>query len=753
MLALIKKINARRSITVAVFVFCLLFTSIFIFKGNTHAFTVNYNPSNLIDNGTLLNNSAMSEGAIQIFLTNVGSGLASVQDVEACDSTIAPYYTHCSQTISAAQIIYDAAQAYGVNPEAILATLQKEQSLVTQPAPPPSDSTAVASYQAALNCAMGYNSCNDYVGFFTQVDNGAWTLVYNTEAAMQVANWMGWLPATNYRCSKAGYIDNGTVQVYSTGLYPGNTVTFDDPGGTAETVTLANAATASLYCYTPYVGPYSETGYSGSYNFVYYFQLWFGNTQSSTAYAWDYEGQGEYTNDGYSDPFTNGLYTAPGQTAYLSVTARNVGYDTWQQSVVHLGTSHPEDRDSVFTNDSWLSPTRIAMQQSSVIPGADATFEFSITAPLTTGTYYEYFNLVADGITWMDDPGLYFTINVVQPQTPTNNTNTGLQPGQTLSIRQHLLSPDTQSTLALQPDGDVILTSGGQVTWSNSINNSNANSLIMQYDGNLVEYDSNGRPVWSSGTGGNTGDSLALQIDGNLVIYSSSGSPLWSTNTGSNPYYTDKVDSFIQPGAVIFPGQILQTANRDYSLIMQYDGNLVEYNSNGRPIWSSGTGGNTGDTLVMQNDGNLVIYSWQGIPIWSSGTGGLPDSYFTLQPDGSLTVATPNDDSILLVNSSLQDVQTMFTPGLSYSLVMQNDGNLVIYDSNGRPIWSSGTGGNTGDTLVMQNDGNLVIYSWQGIPIWSSGTSSNKNDSLVLENNGNLVIYNMSGRAIWNSNT
>src|SRR5579871_1608315 len=72
-----------------------------------NAFTPNYNWSNLIDNPTFINTSSMDAGAIQGFLNSLGSGIANLHDTEACDSTIAPYYTHCGQTISAAQIIYD----------------------------------------------------------------------------------------------------------------------------------------------------------------------------------------------------------------------------------------------------------------------------------------------------------------------------------------------------------------------------------------------------------------------------------------------------------------------------------------------------------------------------------------------------------------------------------------------------------------------------------------------------------------------
>ncbi|KAF3904277.1 Curculin-2 [Arthrobotrys entomopaga] len=55
---------------------------------------------------------------------------------------------------------------------------------------------------------------------------------------------------------------------------------------------------------------------------------------------------------------------------------------------------------------------------------------------------------------------------------------------------------------------------------------------------------------------------------------------------------------------------------------------------------------------------------------------------------------------------------------------MQEDGNLCMYDNNGKPIWHTDTAGSTGDSTVIaavQNDGNVVLY--RGTPIWSSKTS------------------------------
>jgi hypothetical protein len=47
----------------------------------------------------------------------------------------------------------------------------------------------------------------------------------------------------------------------------------------------------------------------------------------------------------------------------------------------------------------------------------------------------------------------------------------------------------------------------------------------------------------------------------------------------------------------------------------------------------------------------------------------------------------------------------------------------VAYDCHDRATWSSKTSRNEGSSILMQDDGNLVIYAWNsGRAIWSSKT-------------------------------
>lgn len=95
---------------------------------------------------------------------------------------------------------------------------------------------------------------------------------------------------------------------------------------------------------------------------------------------------------------------------------------------------------------------------------------------------------------------------------------------------------------------------------------------------------------------------------------------------------------------------------------------------------------NGGIKLKMQTDGNLVLYNWQNTAIWSTNTAGKGGTVFVLQA---------------------------------------SDGNLVIYTAktNGTPVWAANTYDKGGTKLIVQNDGNVVLYTAGGTAVWNTGTS------------------------------
>lgn len=122
---------------------------------------------------------------------------------------------------------------------------------------------------------------------------------------------------------------------------------------------------------------------------------------------------------------------------------------------------------------------------------------------------------------------------------------------------------------------------------------------------------------------------------------------------------------------------------------------------------------------------------------------------FALPPFSSWLggVASATAAGQLPVGQNLTSGQTLSSPNGTYSLIMESTGDLVV-DQGATQIWDSNTSGNPNDYLVLQNDGNLVIYTSAGSAIWSTYTSGTVASYLAMQNDGNLVIYGPSG-ATW----
>jgi hypothetical protein len=101
----------------------------------------------------------------------------------------------------------------------------------------------------------------------------------------------------------------------------------------------------------------------------------------------------------------------------------------------------------------------------------------------------------------------------------------------------------------------------------------------------------------------------------------------------------------------------------------------------------------------------------------------------------------------------LQVNESLASPSGRYSLLLQEDGNLVLYDQDGQPVWASGTDGQPVSELTMQADGNLVLYASSGGALWASDTYGNDGAYLVLQDDRNLVLYAADGSPIWATNT
>lgn len=179
---------------------------------------------------------------------------------------------------TAAELIYDAASSAGLNPQVVLVTLQKEQTLITGQFTSPDD------LKRALDRALGFGcpdegGCSDiFLGFYYQ-------LFGNFDSAGN--RYIG-MPASlarsfNYevggtRVGRGPMVDAAN-NAFGNGnrirtSRKGDTITMENTQGppnnalATQSVTLSNFATTALYRYTPHV-------YNGNYNFYKFFTAWF----------------------------------------------------------------------------------------------------------------------------------------------------------------------------------------------------------------------------------------------------------------------------------------------------------------------------------------------------------------------------------------------------------------------------------------------------------------------------------------------
>lgn len=122
-----------------------------------------------------------------------------------------------------------------------------------------------------------------------------------------------------------------------------------------------------------------------------------------------------------------------------------------------------------------------------------------------------------------------FTANGVPPVSGPTRSDT-LSLGQSLTPGQTLTSADKRFVLTLQPSGALTIQEG-TTTLFNGGGSGTASSLMLEQDGNLIEFDANGNILFQTNTSGLGGQNLVMQDDGNLVLYTAASKPVFATNT------------------------------------------------------------------------------------------------------------------------------------------------------------------------------------------------------------------------------
>lgn len=233
--------------------------------------TSQFNPGYIMSDPVFTDYKSMTAAQIQAFLESKNSvclinfQTQSLNDANGDGLGDEPYGKGINELVPVSTVIWQASQLYQINPQVILATLQKEQGLITRSDCP----------EWRYNTALGYGCpdtepCNTSAyGFTRQIDYGVWHF-------------------------KGFYNDSYPVPP----ITPGSRYIAYNPasscGGT--TVSIQNRATAALYSYTPYqpnaatlaapMGQEVSCGAYGNINFWRYFTDWFGSTVNPRLNYW-----------------------------------------------------------------------------------------------------------------------------------------------------------------------------------------------------------------------------------------------------------------------------------------------------------------------------------------------------------------------------------------------------------------------------------------------------------------------------------
>jgi len=270
---------------------------------------VGFDAGNIMDDLTFINSDSMSLGQIQAFLNS---------KVPVCDTNgtqtsefgggtraqwgtahgYSPPYTclkdYTENSLSSAQIIYNAAHQYSINPEVLIVLLQKEQGLVTDTWPLSIQYRSATGY----GCPDTAPCDSQYYGLTNQINQAA-----NMFHQIMIANPNWYSP----------YIVGNNTIYWSPNHACGT-----------STVNIQSRATAALYDYTPYrpnqaalnagYGTGDSCSSYGNRNFYQYFTDWFGATVGAQDLITDGIGI-YYVSNGYKyyiptmDDFYNYGYT------------------------------------------------------------------------------------------------------------------------------------------------------------------------------------------------------------------------------------------------------------------------------------------------------------------------------------------------------------------------------------------------------------------------------------------------------------
>ena len=216
----------------------------------------------------------------------------------------------------------------------------------------------------------------------------------------------------------------------------------------------------------------------------------------------------------------------------------------------------------------------------------------------------------------------------------------------------------------------------------------------------------------------------------------------------------------------INPNTVKRFSNEDLARIPS--GNLLPSQKDGDVFADF-----AGNIYLMQSEKRSLLpkgYTPKDIGINVTGWPTFPESDLTNIPLGQPinrpaqlilnTTVTPINEtpppSSFTLNPSNGDLN--FTRGQQwvtsdgYKFVFQQDGNLVMYNPQGKATWATGTYNTNATRFAVQHDGNVVLYDDKKA-LWATNTSGYLGAYFKIQGDGNLVVYDSNNQSIFDTKT
>jgi hypothetical protein len=220
--------------------------------------------------------------------------------------------------------------------------------------------------------------------------------------------------------------------------------------------------------------------------------------------------------------------------------------------------------------------------------------------------------------------------------TPVASTQPAPAAKTVLKSGQSLYSSNSQYTLTMQPDSNLVLYGNGPSTralWSTSTSAKLDGATVqISTTGNLQVISKDGKTsYWNSGTANNGSNANTVQLTNDGMIQLKNGSKIvWSPAISGR-------DTLVK-GATLKANQYVKSADGKHQLIFKADGNLVAYNGT-KVIWSTNTANKApGGRFTYQADGNLVVYNSANKAVWTASTSKKASNRFIVQNDGNIVL-------------------------------------------------------------------------------------------------------------------